>query len=118
MEKILMPVRFRLVPFTLLLLVLLGALPSYALTPPAFLISDTAGNTATIDMTGTVTFGGSCTSATCFTSQLAFPIPGQITWGGTIGAFTVAATVGTTKPATDPAVPELDISLQRLTVNS
>ena len=69
-------------------------------------------------MTGTVTFGGTCTAATCFTSILAFPMSGQITWGGTLGSFSVSATVGTTKPATDPSNPELDVSLQRLTANS
>jgi SdrD B-like domain len=97
-----------------LLLLMASAIPALALTPPSFRMSDAVGNIVTIDMSGTVAFGGTCTAATCSTSILAFPQAGQITWGGKIGAFTVSATVGTTKPATDPSYPELDVSLQRL----
>ncbi len=61
---------------------------SYAVTPPALQLSDTAGNIATIDSTGTVVFSGACTPASCSTQSVSVGT-GVIVWTGTIGAFTV-----------------------------
>src|SRR5205807_4233312 len=77
--------------------------------PPAVQMADDAGNTVIIDSTGAVTFGGSCTVSTCSTSSLSV-VPGNISWGGTIGAFHIAAIVGGTKPSLTS--PSMNLNLQ------
>ncbi len=85
---------------------LAGAMPSWGVTPPAFRLTDTAGDVITIDSSGAITFSGSCTPATCKTTTSAFG-PGSIAWTGTIGAFTVTNLVGHSKPFLMP--PQIDV---------
>ena len=87
---------------------------SYGQTPPAFRLSDAAGNNVTIDSTGAITFTGnaSCVSGvTCSTVFSNVATPGQIVWSGNVGAFQITAVVGISKPVTGPS-PLMDVSLQ------
>ena len=65
------------------ILLLTGAQLSYAATPPELMLSDGIGNAVTIDSTGAVTCVGSCTT------ELDLVKSGNVTWGGTVGIFTV-----------------------------
>ena len=85
---------------------LAGAMPSWGVTPPAFRLVDSAGHTISIDSSGAITFGGTCTPATCTTTTSSFG-PGSIAWTGTIGAFTVSNLVGHSKPFLN--APQIDV---------
>jgi hypothetical protein len=85
-------------------------LPAYAVTAPAVTLSD-GSRTATIDSTGTVAFGGACIVPTTCSTTIVAASPGQVLWGGKLGAFTIAAIVGLTKPALAPPA-TMDLSLQ------
>ena len=109
----------RLLRAAFLFLILASALS--ALTPPALQMTDAAGNTVTVDLTGIVTFSGSCTPLTCSTSpapvgQAPYPqvSPTLIAWGGTVGAFSVTLSVGQTNAS--PAY--LGLNLQALSTGS
>jgi hypothetical protein len=75
-----------------------AAAVSTALTAPALILSDNAGNSVTIDSTGTA----ACTGY-CATSTAAVASAGGITWAGTLGPFTIATVAGQSKPALTPA---------------
>ena len=82
--------------------------PSFALTPPALQLADNLGDIITIDSTGTVTAGGSCTASSCKTTTVAVA-SGSVTWTGTIGPFSVFSASGQTKPAL--ASPNIDVAV-------
>ncbi len=85
-----------------------------AVTPmPALKLTDSLGNTIVIDGNGVATYGGNCTPTTCTTTSVTVA-PGFTTWAGTIGAFSLGAVAGTTKPASTPN-PSQDLSLQSIT---
>ena len=65
------------------ILMLAGSVPASALTPPVLTISESLGETVTIDSAGSITFGGTCTPSTCVTSSGGLVISaGSITWSG------------------------------------
>src|SRR5580700_244134 len=110
--------KFRLFLFLIAVLSLGLVSPLLATTPPALSISDDAGNTITMDSTGTVTFGGNCNpGVTCATGFISVTTPGQILWSGTIGTFSVTAIVGITKPFTT-GDPTQDLSLQHISTTA
>ncbi|HEX4133776.1 MAG TPA: LamG-like jellyroll fold domain-containing protein, partial [Bryobacteraceae bacterium] len=62
-----------------------GSAPASALTPPIMTVSDSLGDSVTIDSAGTVMFGGSCTSSSCVTESGGLVISqGSITWSGVL----------------------------------
>src|SRR5215469_13425495 len=71
--------------------------PSRAATAPALTVSDNLGDSVTIDATGVPTCKGVCTTISVSASS-----PGDITWVGTLGVFTVSAG-GQSKPALPPS---------------
>ena len=93
----------------LALLVLVSALPSYAVTPPGLIISD-GTNTITIDQGGNVTFSNPCQN--CSTLVVSAH-PGSVTWIGSMGAFSSVGAIqasGTSKPQLTGA-PQTDLSV-------
>lgn len=86
----------RISPVYLLGVLLAGpasAATSSVLTTPALILSDNLGNSVTIVAGGTATCIGSCKTTAPASSS-----PGTITWGGTLGVFTVAAADGKSQP--------------------
>src|SRR5579862_9153888 len=69
---------------------------AFAVTTPALMLSD-GSNTITIDGSGAVAYGGTCTPTTCTTTSVSAS-SGQLVWSGTIGAFKLSpgGVVGTT----------------------
>ncbi len=68
------------------------AFSASAATAPGIVLSDTAGNSVTIDFNNNVTCTGSCS-----TTSLVYPPTGIIDWKGTIGAFSLEA-IGLASP--------------------
>lgn len=91
-------------------LVLATVFPSYAVPPPAVTLTD-GSNMATIDINGVVYFGGTCNATTCTTFFTSVQ-PGSVTWGGTLGPFTIMAIVGQTKPILGGSPQIMDLNLQ------
>ncbi|HWR16293.1 MAG TPA: hypothetical protein VN577_15800 [Terriglobales bacterium] len=91
---------------------------AFGVTAPAVTLSDGGGNTATIDATGTVTFGGSCTVPTTCSTMSVSVAPGQVVWLGKLGAFTISAIAGLTKPVLTGAPAVMDLSLQGIQTTS
>ena len=100
------------------LLVGMGVLPLalFAQMPPALKISTSAGQVAIIDSTGTgtVTFSGTCTLATCTTNLGPAVTPGIVVWGGTLGTFSITSATGASKPALGPT-PDQDLGVSVIT---
>jgi hypothetical protein len=82
-------------------------------TPPVLQISD-GSNIATIDNTGTVSFSGACTPATCTTTTVTAG-PGVVRWGGTIGSFSLILAIGV---SFGPSTPTLDLAIEDLTTTA
>jgi len=89
------------------------ALPSYALTPPALLISIT-GASVEIDSTGAQTYTGTCSATAC--PGVAVAVAGSITWTGTIGTFTITALNGRSKPLL--TAPNIDLGVSSITTGA
>ncbi len=83
------------------------AMPTFAVVPPGLTITD-GTNTVIIDQGGNVTFSPGCVG--CRTN-IDSAQPGNLAWGGTIGAFNVTLIVGESKPVLGPA-PDMDLSIQ------
>ena len=62
-------------------ILLVSAPAAYAAAPPVLMMSDTAGNSLTVDSTGAVNCVGSCSSAAGY-PQVS---PDSITWQGLMG---------------------------------
>lgn len=90
----------------------LCAVPAYATSYPAMQLSDSSGNLITVDSSGAVTLGGSCTASTCVTTSTSGP--GNVNWSGTIGSMTFTAT-GTYLLT---PLPYLDINISSLTTTA
>ena len=88
-------------------LVGLAAAPraSAAITPPAFTLSDTSGDSVTIDSTGTATCTGACTTTVAVSVG-----PGSVSWSGTVGPFTIVGLQGRSKPALPSSELDVDIA--------
>ncbi len=87
------------------------AVPASAATAPGIVLSDTAGNTVTIDFNNNVTCTGSCS-----TTSLAYPQAGIIDWKGTIGAFSLEA-IGSGSPNAN-YVGAVDLGLNALSTTT
>ena len=89
------------------------AMPTFAVVPPGLTITD-GTNTVIIDQGGNVTFSPGCVG--CSTSIVSAQ-PGNLAWGGTIGAFSVPLIVGQSKPLLGPA-PDMDLGIQSVKTTS
>ena len=81
-----------------------SAATSTALTAPALTLSDNYGDSVTIDA-GTAVCAGACSTSGSSTST-----PGNISWSGTLGVFTISVAGGQTKPALQP--PQIAMTLR------
>lgn len=83
---------------------------AWALTPPALTLTDTTGDSVTIDSSGAApTCVGTCSTG----SYSAVAGSGTVTWSGTLGPFTVTNAEGKSKPALTP--PQTDLGLGEVT---